>query len=50
MFETPEVHLSQEEIEHTRQMAQQAGVADVQVLCHCEAQLVASSAFQSVAS
>jgi hypothetical protein len=49
MFETPEVHLSQEEIEHTRQMAQQAGVADVQVLRHHEAHPVASSAFQSVA-
>jgi hypothetical protein len=50
MFETPEVHLSQEEIGHTRHLAQQAGAADVQVLRHYEAHPVVSSAFQSAAS
>jgi hypothetical protein len=50
MFETPEVHLSPEEIKHTRRRAQQAGVADVQVLRHQDAHPGASSAFQSVAS
>ncbi|MEJ2556289.1 MAG: GNAT family N-acetyltransferase [Anaerolineae bacterium] len=50
MFETPEVQLSNEEIEHARQMAQRAGAADVQILRYPEARSVASSAFQSVRS